>query len=151
MPSAIRTRPAPPVLLLLAAAILATVVAAGACAGERVTSPSGLTYIDEVKGTGAEARPGLTAVVNYTGWLYRNGKRGRKFDSSYDRGEPFAFPIGAGKVIKGWDEGIVGMRVGGKRTLIIPPNLAYGATGAGNGAIPPYATLMFEIELVDLR
>jgi FKBP-type peptidyl-prolyl cis-trans isomerase FkpA len=86
-------------------------------------------------------------VVHYTGWLWQDGVRGRKFDSSKDRGQPFAFPLGAGHVIRGWDEGFAGMRVGGTRSLLIPPELGYGARGAG-GVIPPNATLLFEVELL---
>jgi peptidylprolyl isomerase len=88
--------------------------------------------------------------MHYTGWLYQNGKKGAKFDSSVDRGQPFEFPIGTGQVIRGWDEGVSGMKVGGKRVLIIPPELGYGARGAG-GVIPPNATLMFEVELLGVR
>ena len=110
-------------------------------------TPSGLQFEDTVTGTGAEAKPGHNVVVHYTGWLFENGEQGAKFDSSKDRGEPFIFPLGGGMVIKGWDEGVQGMRVGGQRTLIIPANLGYGARGAG-GVIPPNATLMFEVELL---
>jgi FKBP-type peptidyl-prolyl cis-trans isomerase FkpA len=108
--------------------------------------PDGLQYTDDVIGTGAEAAAGKTAVVHYTGWLMD----GTKFDSSVDRNQPFAFPLGGGQVIKGWDEGVAGMKVGGKRTLIIPPALGYGARGAGN-VIPPNATLKFEVQLLDVR
>ena len=111
------------------------------------TTPSGLQFEDTVIGIGAEAKPGHNVVVHYTGWLFENGEQGAKFDSSKDRGEPFIFPLGGGMVIKGWDEGVQGMRVGGQRTLIIPANLGYGARGAG-GVIPPNATLMFEVELL---
>ena len=110
------------------------------------TTPSGLQYRDLVVGTGEAARTGATAVVHYTGWLLD----GTKFDSSLDRGTPFEFVIGRGQVIKGWDEGVGTMNVGGKRELIIPPDLAYGEGGAG-GVIPPGATLKFEIELIELR
>ena len=113
-------------------------------------TPSGLEYDDVVVGTGAEARPGKTCVMHYTGWLWSNGAKGNKFDSSHDRREPFEFPLGAGHVIKGWDEGVAGMKVGGKRNLVIPPAIGYGARGAG-GVIPPNATLYFEVELVGLR
>ncbi|MGE0257524.1 MAG: FKBP-type peptidyl-prolyl cis-trans isomerase [Alphaproteobacteria bacterium] len=109
--------------------------------------PSGLKYTDEKAGTGAEAKRGDKVTVHYTGWLYNNGQKGKKFDSSVDRGEPFTFNLGAGQVIPGWDQGVAGMKVGGKRTLIIPANLAYGARGAG-GVIPPNATLMFDVELL---
>ena len=110
-------------------------------------TPSGLEIIDTVVGTGASPRTGQTCVMHYTGWLYQNRTKGQKFDSSVDRGQPFEFPIGAGRVIAGWDEGVATMKVGGKRTLIIPPDLGYGARGAG-GAIPPDATLLFEVELL---
>ncbi|HYD76421.1 FKBP-type peptidyl-prolyl cis-trans isomerase [Ramlibacter sp.] len=113
-----------------------------------ITTPSGLQYEDTAPGTGAEARPGQHVHVHYTGWLYENGAAGAKFDSSRDRNDPFAFSLGAGMVIKGWDEGVAGMKVGGKRTLIIPPQLGYGARGAG-GVIPPNATLKFDVELLD--
>ena len=111
------------------------------------TTPSGLQYEDTVVGTGDEAKPGHNVVVHYTGWLYVNGEQGPKFDSSKDRGEPFIFPLGGGMVIKGWDEGVQGMRVGGQRTLVIPADLGYGARGAG-GVIPPNATLKFDVELL---
>ncbi len=111
------------------------------------TTPSGLQFEDAVVGTGDEAKPGHNVVVHYTGWLYDNGEQGSKFDSSKGRGEPFIFPLGGGMVIKGWDEGVQGMRVGGQRTLIIPANLGYGARGAG-GVIPPNATLKFDVELL---
>ena len=111
------------------------------------TTPSGLQYEDTVVGTGAEARPGRNVTVHYTGWLFENGEQGEKFDSSKDRGESFIFPLGGGMVIKGWDEGVQGMREGGTRTLIIPPSLGYGARGAG-GVIPPNATLKFEVQLL---
>ncbi|MGE5269251.1 MAG: FKBP-type peptidyl-prolyl cis-trans isomerase [Thiohalocapsa sp.] len=107
----------------------------------------GLKYTDTTVGTGAEATPGHKVSVHYTGWLYNNSQKGAKFDSSVDRGEPFQFTLGAHQVIRGWDEGVAGMKVGGKRTLIIPPDLAYGARGAG-GVIPPNATLMFDVELL---
>ena len=111
------------------------------------TTASGLTYDDKVVGTGAEAKAGQDVQVHYTGWLFYGGERGKKFDSSKDRGEPFEFPLGAGHVIKGWDEGVAGMKVGGTRVLTIPPQLGYGARGAG-GVIPPNATLIFEVELL---
>jgi peptidylprolyl isomerase len=111
------------------------------------TTPSGLRITDTAPGTGDLPKAGQTVSVNYTGWLYVDGKKGTKFDSSYDRGEPITFTLGQGRVIKGWDEGLATMHIGGKRTLIIPPALAYGDRGAG-GVIPPGATLLFEVELV---
>lgn len=115
-----------------------------------MTTPSGMKIIDHVVGTGASPRTGQTCVMHYTGWLYDNGQKGRKFDSSVDRGQPFEFPIGTGQVIAGWDEGVATMRVGGKRTLIIPPLLGYGERGAGS-VIPPNATLMFDVELLAVK
>ncbi|MGB6539224.1 MAG: FKBP-type peptidyl-prolyl cis-trans isomerase [Xanthobacteraceae bacterium] len=115
-----------------------------------VTTPSGLKYIDTKIGNGASPQTGQTVVVNYTGWLDENGKKGQKFDSSVDRNEPFEFPIGMHRVIAGWDEGVATMKVGGKRTLIIPPALGYGARGAG-GVIPPNATLLFDVELLAIK
>ena len=111
---------------------------------------NGLQITDTKAGTGAEARKGQTVTVHYTGWLYNNGQQGAKFDSSVDRGQPFSFPLGAGHVIKGWDQGFAGMKVGGKRTLIIPPEMGYGARGAG-GVIPPNATLKFDVELLGVN
>ncbi len=111
------------------------------------TTPSGLQFIDTTVGAGAEATAGARVSVHYTGWLYADGVKGAKFDSSKDRNDPFDFPLGAGHVIKGWDEGVQGMKVGGARTLVIPPELGYGARGAG-GVIPPNATLMFDVELL---
>jgi len=113
---------------------------------DQMTTPSGLKYEDIDAGTGAAAKSGQKAKVHYTGWL----KNGKKFDSSKDRNEPFEFTLGAGQVIKGWDEGVAGMKVGGKRKLTIPPDLGYGARGAG-GVIPPNAELIFEVELLELR
>jgi peptidylprolyl isomerase len=111
---------------------------------------SGLQYRDVKDGTGDKAAKGQTAVVHYTGWLWVEDAKGKKFDSSKDRGQPFDFPVGAGQVIKGWDEGVAGMKVGGKRELLIPPELGYGARGAG-GVIPPNATLFFEVELLKVQ
>jgi FKBP-type peptidyl-prolyl cis-trans isomerase FkpA len=113
------------------------------------TTPSGLQYTDNIVGDGAEAKAGQHVTVHYTGWLYNDGEQGAKFDSSRDRNDPFDFPLGAGMVIKGWDEGVQGMKIGGQRTLIIPPELGYGARGAG-GVIPPNATLKFDVELLGL-
>ncbi|CAH0441881.1 FKBP-type peptidyl-prolyl cis-trans isomerase [Ralstonia pseudosolanacearum] len=113
------------------------------------TTQSGLQYEDVTVGDGAEATAGQYVTVHYTGWLYENGQAGRKFDSSKDRNDPFAFPLGAGHVIKGWDEGVQGMKVGGTRKLIIPAELGYGARGAG-GVIPPNATLLFEVDLLEI-
>ena len=111
------------------------------------STPSGLQYDDTVVGTGAQATKGKSVTVHYTGWLYQNGVQGAKFDSSKDRNDPFVFSLGAGMVIRGWDEGVAGMLVGCARTLIIPPDLGYGARGAG-GVIPPNATLKFDVELL---
>jgi peptidylprolyl isomerase len=124
--------------------------AAAQTVGVPVTTPSGLTIIDTKLGTGASPKTGQTCVMHYTGWLYVDGKKGAKFDSSLDHGQPFEFPIGAHRVIAGWDEGVATMKVGGKRTLIIPPSLGYGARGAG-GVIPPNATLMFDVELLGVK
>jgi peptidylprolyl isomerase len=114
------------------------------------TTASGLQITDTVEGAGASPKTGQTCVMHYTGWLYKDGAKGTKFDSSVDRGSPFEFTIGVGQVIKGWDEGVASMKVGGKRTLIIPASLGYGARGAG-GVIPPNATLMFDVELLGLK
>ncbi|HEY0204238.1 MAG TPA: FKBP-type peptidyl-prolyl cis-trans isomerase [Acetobacteraceae bacterium] len=115
-----------------------------------VTMASGVQYHDEVVGTGPEPKSGQTVIVQYTGWLYVDGQRGKKFDSSRDRNQPFTFVLNGGQVIQGWDIGVATMRIGGKRTLILPPELAYGDRGAG-GVIPPGATLMFDIELLGVR
>ena len=114
------------------------------------TTASGLGYDDTTVGAGATPQKGQTCSMHYTGWLWVNGAKGSKFDSSLDRGKPFEFPLGQGRVIKGWDEGVATMKIGGKRTLLIPPGLGYGASGAG-GAIPPNATLLFEVELLGVR
>jgi peptidylprolyl isomerase len=118
--------------------------------GKPMTTASGLQIIDSKVGDGAAPKPGQICVMHYTGWLYENGQKGKKFDSSVDRNEPFEFPIGQHRVIAGWDEGVASMKVGGKRTLIIPPALGYGARGAG-GVIPPNATLMFDVELLAVK
>ena len=115
-----------------------------------ITTASGLQFEDSAVGEGAEARAGQDVTVHYTGWLYNDGTQGAKFDSSKDRNDPFVFSLGAGMVIRGWDEGVAGMKIGGKRTLIIPAGLGYGARGAG-GVIPPNATLKFDVELLGLR
>ncbi len=112
-----------------------------------------LTVIDSKVGTGTEAKTGMDVTVHYTGWLYDDSakdKHGAKFDSSRDHGQPFTFPLGAGRVIEGWDQGVAGMKVGGKRTLLIPASLGYGASGAG-GDIPPNASLVFDVELLDAK
>jgi FKBP-type peptidyl-prolyl cis-trans isomerase FkpA len=114
------------------------------------TTPSGLQYEDTTPGTGAEAKAGQDVTVHYTGWLYEGGEAGRKFDSSKDRNDPFQFALGAGMVIRGWDEGVQGMKVGGVRKLIIPPDLGYGERGAGK-VIPPNAELTFEVELLKIK
>ena len=134
-------------------------VATAACGGSPSTDSntpmaesgiSQLQIVDTTTGTGAEARSGTTVSVHYTGWLYDSGKpdnKGNKFDSSKDRNEPFEFLLGGGQVIQGWDQGFAGMKIGGKRTLTIPPAMGYGPRGAG-GVIPPNATLLFEVELL---
>jgi peptidylprolyl isomerase len=145
-------------LLALSVALAGpTLLAAGAAApakaqtpGSTMTTASGMKITDTKVGTGATPKTGQTCVMHYTGWLYVNGAKGQKFDSSRDRGQPFEFKIGQGQVIKGWDEGVASMKVGGQRTLIIPPELGYGARGAGN-VIPPNATLMFEVELLGVK
>jgi FKBP-type peptidyl-prolyl cis-trans isomerase len=114
--------------------------------GQEVTTSSGLKYVDQAVGTGEAAIAGKNVSVHYTGWL----ENGKKFDSSVDRGQPFSFPLGAGRVIKGWDEGVQGMKVGGKRKLTIPSDLGYGSRGAG-GVIPPNATLIFDVELLGVK
>ena len=114
-----------------------------------IKTATGLQYEDTVTGTGPEAKAGQNVSVHYTGWLYNNGQSGAKFDSSKDRSQPFSFRLGGGQVIKGWDEGVPGMQVGGTRRLVIPPHLGYGARGAG-GVIPPNATLLFDVELLSV-
>jgi len=121
--------------------------------GMNTSDVAELVKTDVVVGEGAEATAGKTVSVHYTGWLYDEAApdhKGKKFDSSRDRGEPFDFTLGAGQVIKGWDQGVTGMKVGGQRTLIIPPGLGYGSLGAG-GVIPPNATLVFDVELLGVR
>ncbi|MCC6932359.1 MAG: FKBP-type peptidyl-prolyl cis-trans isomerase [Deltaproteobacteria bacterium] len=130
--------------------ILGAVMVATPAMAEMVTTPTGLKYEDTVVGTGAEAVKGKKISVHYTGWLNNDGVKGKKFDSSVDRGESFEFPLGAGYVIQGWDQGFAGMKEGGKRTLYIPSDLGYGARGAG-GAIPPNANLIFDVELLKVK
>lgn len=130
--------------------LLALVLFSAYAAAKTMTMPSGLKLIDEKMGSGAEALKGKTVSVHYTGWLDDHGKKGKKFDSSLDRGEPFDFSLGQGMVIRGWDEGVAGMKVGGKRQLLIPSALGYGARGAG-GAIPPNANLIFDVELLHVE
>jgi FKBP-type peptidyl-prolyl cis-trans isomerase FkpA len=149
-------------------ALLVTAFAAVASAQQPSNQPSGtratppatpaaaapeetVLVTDVVKGMGDEAFPGMVVIVHYTGWLYDAAapdQHGRQFDSSRDRGQPLSFPLGSGRVISGWEQGIPGMKVGGKRRLVIPPALAYGSRGAGNGVIPPNATLIFDVELL---
>ena len=146
--------------LLLMSAVLVAALALPAVANEKKgqtkgdakmhKTASGLQYEDTRVGTGATPKTGQTCVMHYTGWLWENGAKGKKFDSSLDRGTPFSFPIGQGRVIKGWDEGVATMKVGGQRVLLIPPDLGYGSRGAG-GVIPPNATLIFEVELLDVK
>lgn len=144
-----------PLAMLLTAGIFATT----ACSQQAANTQKGasamteLIKIDHKVGEGDVATSGKMVLVHYTGWLYDEaapGKKGKKFDSSLDRHEPFDFPLGAGRVIKGWDQGVEGMKVGGQRTLVIPAHLGYGARGAG-GAIPPNATLVFDVELLAVR
>jgi peptidylprolyl isomerase len=136
--------------VVMALSVLLGMAAAPAQAQAPVKTASGLTIIDAKVGTGASPKSGQTCVMHYTGWLYENGQKGKKFDSSVDRGQPFEFKIGLHQVIAGWDEGVATMKVGGRRTLIIPPALGYGARGAGS-AIPPNATLIFDVELLGIK
>ena len=146
------------ILIRFACAVLALAIAAAvpllgrvdAATNQVIEMPNGLKYTDTKTGDGATATSGNKVSVHYTGWLYNNGAKGAKFDSSVDRGQPFQFTLGAHQVIAGWDEGVAGMKVGGERTLIIPPELGYGARGAG-GVIPANATLMFHIELLGVQ
>jgi peptidylprolyl isomerase len=142
--------PALAVLAALGAFALTATPSSAQTQGNTMTTASGLQITDTKVGSGATPKTGQTCVMHYTGWLYENGAKGAKFDSSLDRGEPFEFQIGMGQVIKGWDEGVASMQVGGKRTLIIPPQLGYGARGAG-GVIPPNATLIFDVELLGVK
>ena len=147
------------IILPLVAAL--AVFSTAACSRQASAPPEKIEKSDVVEliktdvklGTGTEATPGHNVKVHYTGWLYdakAPDHKGAKFDSSRDRGEPFEFPLGAGRVIKGWDVGVAGMKVGGMRTLIIPPDMGYGASGAG-GVIPPNATLVFDVELLGVN
>jgi peptidylprolyl isomerase len=143
------------IAVAVASGALATIIPVNTAIAEpqgstMTTTPSGLQIEDTVVGSGASPQTGQTCVMHYTGWLYKDGEKGNKFDSSLDRGQPFEFPIGTGRVIKGWDEGVASMKVGGKRTLIIPAALGYGARGA-SGVIPPNATLIFDVELLDIK
>jgi peptidylprolyl isomerase len=144
----IRAAYAAALAILLGTAIGAPIVSVQA---KMVETVSGLKYDDTKVGDGTTATAGHKVSVHYTGWLWKNDAKGAKFDSSLDRGQPIVFTLGAHQVIPGWDEGIAGMKVGGKRTLIIPPELAYGSKGAGGGLIPANATLIFEVELVSVQ
>ncbi len=135
---------------ILVMAVALVFVFSTAAIAKVVTMQNGLKIDDTKVGTGAEAVAGKKVFVHYTGWLYEGGNKGKKFDSSLDRGKPFSFPLGAGMVIKGWDQGVAGMKVGGKRTLIIPSALGYGARGAGSD-IPPNSDLIFDVELLDVK
>jgi peptidylprolyl isomerase len=135
---------------LIFAGVLLIAMSAASAAENFVTMASGVQYHDEVVGTGPEPQPGQTVTVQYTGWLYEDGQKGTKFDSSLDRNRPFSFVLGAGQVIAGWDAGVATMHIGGKRTLIIPAQLGYGDRGAG-GVIPPGATLIFDVELLGVK
>jgi FKBP-type peptidyl-prolyl cis-trans isomerase len=145
-----------PIRLAVIAVALAIIAAAtpsgrpSAAANQEIEMPDGLKYTDTKMGDGVTARAGNKVSVHYTGWLSNNGAKGKKFDSSVDRGQPFQFTLGAKQVIAGWDEGVAGMKVGGARTLTIPPELGYGARGAG-GVIPPNATLIFDVELLQVQ
>ena len=137
-------------VMIATATLAAARTAAAQTQGKVMTTETGLKFIDTTVGTGASPKSGQTCVMHYTGWLSEGGAKGKKFDSSVDRGQPFEFPIGMKRVIAGWDEGVEGMRVGGTRKLTIPPALGYGQRGAG-GVIPPNATLVFEVELLGVN
>lgn len=134
----------------ITAAAIAIMAAATGAEAQQTALPGGTRVTEVAAGTGAIAEPGRAVQVHYTGWLYVDGGKGTKFDSSRDRGQPFVFTLGVGQVILGWDEGVAGMKVGGKRTLIVPPGAGYGENGAG-GVIPPGATLMFDVELLGVQ
>jgi peptidylprolyl isomerase len=137
--------------ILMVVVVLFVAFALSASAHAKIVrTKSGLAYEDVKVGTGKEAKSGNTVVVDYTGWLDEGTKKGKKFDSSHDRAKPFSFTLGGGQVIKGWDEGVAGMKVGGKRMLYIPPQLGYGARGAGSD-IPPNADLIFEVDLLEVK
>ena len=136
--------------MIAAVTLAAADPAAAQTQGQAMTTESSLKIIDTTVGTGASPKTGQICVMHYTGWLSEGGAKGKKFDSSVDRGSPFEFPIGMKQVIGGWDEGVATMKVGGKRTLIIPPELGYGARGAG-GVIPANATLIFDVELLGIK
>ena len=138
------------VLRFTLALVLFAGVSTAVQAQDYITMTSGLEYHDEVAGTGPEPQPGQSVTVRYTGWLYEDGAKAEKFDSSADHGGTFTFTLGKGKVIAGWDLGVATMHVGGKRTMIIPAALGYGDKGAGS-AIPPNATLIFDVELVSVQ
>jgi FKBP-type peptidyl-prolyl cis-trans isomerase len=138
------------ILLTILIILTATFTGVNMANAETKTLPSGLKIDEPVVGSGAEAVKGKQVTVHYTGWLWADNKKGAKFDSSVDRGSPFSFNLGAGQVISGWDEGVAGMKVGGKRTLIIPAKLGYGDRGAG-GVIPPNADLVFDVELLAVK
>jgi FKBP-type peptidyl-prolyl cis-trans isomerase len=136
---------------VVAALAVAALAQVPADAPPPATPEPAVLVTDMVAGIGDEALPGMIVIVHYTGWLYdpaAKDQRGRKFDSSRDRGQSFSFPLGGGRVIRGWDQGLPGMKIGGTRRLVIPPSLAYGARGTGNGSIPPNATLVFDVELL---
>ncbi|BBU61257.1 hypothetical protein MSC49_11920 [Methylosinus sp. C49] len=135
---------------LAALALVAAPLPALAQSSATTTTATGIKITDTKVGTGSGAEPGQMLKMHYTGWVSQNGAKGKKFDSSLDRGQPFEFRLSAGQVIAGWDQGILGMKVGGKRTLVIPPELGYGARGAG-GVIPPNATLIFDVELIEIK
>jgi len=135
-------------ILLLSVFVIVSTFAWGQ--NKMITTPTGLNYLDTTVGVGAEAVNGKTLSVHYTGWLDNAGNKGSKFDSSVDRGQPFSFTLGQGRVIQGWEQGFAGMKVGGKRTLYIPSELGYGARGAGS-AIPPNAHLIFDVELLGVN
>lgn len=135
----------------LALPAMAQETAAPAAPAAPIAPESVLQVTDVVPGIGDAALPGMILVVHYTGWLHDPAapdQRGKQFDSSRERGQPFSFPLGAGRVIKGWDQGVPGMKVGGVRRIVIPPSLAYGERNVGNGLIPPHSTLMFDVELL---